>query len=430
MIIILRGALFRLAALFASPPEHELSATRRPPPLRAAALAFLVGSMFPAAAVSESYQLQRGDVLELFVAGPPNLRGQMPVNIDGNIIAPVAGVIPAAGRTLESVAAAVRDALSSQAFPAVADNGTIISYSISPGAVSVSLLEYRPIYVDGDVGSPGAYPYVPGLSARRAIALAGGYGLGRTRTDNPKLQAMRFKADMEGLTAQRNSLEARLERIRAELQGDDMKDLAEPEDHPDFQHYQNIEARNLFVRRERVSLDEQYLRTAIEKTETHIASLREKLASETEAVEIDQEEVTQLSEARRTGSITSSRLTQVRRDLLFSKVSRSETESDLAIAEREIARLRNELDQRRRTDDVVAVAELSEATVQLAATNAQLLGAARSLLYVRGLAADVLSDAIVTIEIVRTDGARLSLEADGDAPLFPGDLVRVTIDIN
>lgn len=40
--------------------------------------------------------------------------------------------------------------------------------------LNINIEEYRPFYVNGEVNSPGGYPYVEGLTIRKAIALAGG----------------------------------------------------------------------------------------------------------------------------------------------------------------------------------------------------------------------------------------------------------------
>ena len=40
--------------------------------------------------------------------------------------------------------------------------------------MTVSVVEYRPVYIGGEVKAPGGYPYKPGLTMDRAIALAGG----------------------------------------------------------------------------------------------------------------------------------------------------------------------------------------------------------------------------------------------------------------
>lgn len=40
--------------------------------------------------------------------------------------------------------------------------------------IQITIVEYRPFFVDGAVNSPGGYPYQPGLNVSRAITLAGG----------------------------------------------------------------------------------------------------------------------------------------------------------------------------------------------------------------------------------------------------------------
>lgn len=52
-------------------------------------------------------------------------------------------------------------------------DGLIGDYLIDP-KVTVSIVEYRNFYVDGEVSSPGGFPFRPGLSIRKAISLAGG----------------------------------------------------------------------------------------------------------------------------------------------------------------------------------------------------------------------------------------------------------------
>jgi polysaccharide export outer membrane protein len=47
-------------------------------------------------------------------------------------------------------------------------------YLTSP-KVSVEVLNYRPFYIYGEVGTPGQYPYRSGMTALNAIAVAGGY---------------------------------------------------------------------------------------------------------------------------------------------------------------------------------------------------------------------------------------------------------------
>jgi polysaccharide export outer membrane protein len=41
--------------------------------------------------------------------------------------------------------------------------------------VSIEVDRYRSIFVMGEVGQPGQYAYVPGMTVQNAIAVAGGY---------------------------------------------------------------------------------------------------------------------------------------------------------------------------------------------------------------------------------------------------------------
>ena len=40
--------------------------------------------------------------------------------------------------------------------------------------IQITIVEYRPFFIDGAVNTPGGYPYQPGLNVSRAITLAGG----------------------------------------------------------------------------------------------------------------------------------------------------------------------------------------------------------------------------------------------------------------
>ena len=53
--------------------------------------------------------------------------------------------------------------------------------------VNVSISQYRQFFINGEVKSPGAYPYVPGLTVRKAISIAGGF---HERADRDNLKVL------------------------------------------------------------------------------------------------------------------------------------------------------------------------------------------------------------------------------------------------
>jgi polysaccharide export outer membrane protein len=109
----------------------------------------------------EEYRLSTGDVISVRVYG-----GEEEIRIErlrldgsGTVVLPF-GDFKATGKTTRELEAAI--------------TGAIKGRLLKNPRVSVNIDEYRPFFVDGQVGRPGAYPYQPGLTVRKAITIAGG----------------------------------------------------------------------------------------------------------------------------------------------------------------------------------------------------------------------------------------------------------------
>lgn len=114
-----------------------------------------------AAALDASvYRLAPGDAVQVAVYGEPDLSVRVLIDPAGKINYPFLGQVVAAGRTAPQLAAALAAGLR---------NG----YLVNPD-VRVSVAEYRPIYISGQVRRPAAYPFTLGLTLQQALALAGG----------------------------------------------------------------------------------------------------------------------------------------------------------------------------------------------------------------------------------------------------------------
>jgi polysaccharide export outer membrane protein len=108
-----------------------------------------------------SYRLGIGDKLKITVFGEDTLSGPAEVNAAGQVALPLAGEVPAAGKTLPQFREAVVTRLSD-------------GYLKNP-KVTVEITSYRPIYVHGEVKNGGEFSYKTGIKLRDAIAMAGGY---------------------------------------------------------------------------------------------------------------------------------------------------------------------------------------------------------------------------------------------------------------
>lgn len=116
---------------------------------------------FSAAASAAQYQLGSGDVISVSVHGEPDLTyEEVRLTDAGTFTFPFIGEVDANGKTAGEVRNLLVEKLKD-------------GYLRDP-RVSVSIVSYREFYIAGEVKLPGGYPYQPGLTLDRAIALAGG----------------------------------------------------------------------------------------------------------------------------------------------------------------------------------------------------------------------------------------------------------------
>lgn len=112
-------------------------------------------------ATAAPYRLGPGDKLRLTVFGEQAITGEYAVGPDGSVALPLIGNVPARGLTISELQAAIV--------------GKLLPEFILNPRVSVDVSTFRPFYILGEVARPGSYPYVEGLSAAQAVAIAGGY---------------------------------------------------------------------------------------------------------------------------------------------------------------------------------------------------------------------------------------------------------------
>jgi polysaccharide export outer membrane protein len=109
----------------------------------------------------DAYRLGPGDRLKITVFDHPKESGEFEVDSLGNVAYPLIGRIAARGQTVAEFQASLRKTLDEK-------------FIVNP-KVSIEVLTYRPFYIYGEVNRGGSYPYVVGLTVRRAVAIAGGF---------------------------------------------------------------------------------------------------------------------------------------------------------------------------------------------------------------------------------------------------------------
>ena len=127
----------------------------------AVALAAVTSALAQNDAIS-NYRLGSGDVISIQVLGEEDLkREKIRLSDAATISYPILGEIRLYGKTVAELEGYIRDGLKGR-------------YLVNP-QVTVTIVEYRSFFINGQVEKPGGYQFIPGLTVRKAISLAGGF---------------------------------------------------------------------------------------------------------------------------------------------------------------------------------------------------------------------------------------------------------------
>ena len=108
-----------------------------------------------------STYIQSGDRLTVTVYDEPTLTGVHDVNSAGVVTMPLIGAVTAVGHTTKELQQELTERYRDGKF-------------LQDPKIVVDVVDYRPIYIAGEVARPGQYPYRPGLNLLTAVTEAGG----------------------------------------------------------------------------------------------------------------------------------------------------------------------------------------------------------------------------------------------------------------
>ena len=157
-------AIASACSLSGSSNSRLLSSARSVRVIHRAARLFLVTAFFflPAQfASAELYKLGPGDTVKIHVFQEPDLSIETKINNNGAIDYPLIGEIKLNGLDLAEA-------------ETLLDKKLRGDYLINP-QITISIARHRPFFITGEVRAPGSYEYQPGMTVRRAIAIAGDF---------------------------------------------------------------------------------------------------------------------------------------------------------------------------------------------------------------------------------------------------------------
>ena len=388
----------------------------------------------PCLAGLDEYRLSLGDVVEISIIGAPDLGRRAPIDADGKVSLPLLGRVTAAGQTLAQLQSTVRGLLPTKVFRRRTVDGREYPVLVAADEVTLSIAEYRPVYVNGDVAKPGQQSFRPGLTVRQALALAGGYDVMRFRAKDPFLESADLQSEYMSLWTEFARDQIRVARLQAELQGSDQLDLKGLAKTPvaDFvvSSIEKLEHDKQVARNEDHRKEKESLAAALKQEDDRYQILTDQLKAEQEDSESDLAEYKQVKQYLERGVMPGTRVAEQRRNVLFSSTRTIQTSAQLAELNQSRVELRRKLeaaDNRRRID---LIGELEETRMKLAATQIKLHSVGEKVVYAGMVRSQLVrgtgDSPNITIFRSGRDGEE-NFAASEDTALQPGDVVEVAV---
>jgi polysaccharide export outer membrane protein len=110
---------------------------------------------------TQSYRVGPNDVLHIEVFKEDDLTTEIKISGEGNITFPLLGLVHIGGLTVKQVETLLTNRLAK-------------GYLKHPN-VTLYIIKYRDLFIDGEVKAPGTLPYEDGLTVLKAVLLAGGF---------------------------------------------------------------------------------------------------------------------------------------------------------------------------------------------------------------------------------------------------------------
>ncbi|ESX80524.1 MULTISPECIES: polysaccharide biosynthesis/export family protein [unclassified Mesorhizobium] len=386
-----------------------------------------------AAEAQVAYRLSAGDTVEIGIASIPERTQRAVVQMDGTIALPEVGMVSVGGLSPAELQTRMQTILPTKIFHHRLPDGREQMIVIKPTDVTAVVAEYRPIYVTGDVLTPGQQAYRPLMTVRQAIAVSGGFSLLRSRANQVGPDPVDLRRDYESLWGEYTRDYYHSARIRAELQGKSSFDMQPPQGSPLPAVFASAiaqaEAEGLKLSLDNFQQEQSFLDKSGKDAAAQTETLLKREQAEADGVKADEDELARVRKAFESGNLTNNRLADVRRALVLSSSRALETSVELMRARRQqadFARQHERNDNQRR---IGLLTELKDTNVRLADINARLRAASQKL-QPTGAAALPLPVAGETIQaevtIVRRVGEEWRKQpAQEDTEVMPGDTIEV-----
>lgn len=263
------------------------------------------------------------------------LGGEYVVGADGRVNFPMVGATEGAGKTTTEFATSLGESLKQA-----------LGLSTAP-TVTVEIAAYGPIYVSGDVGTPGEYPFAPNLTVVKALALAGGERRSTEAVSRPEREMLTTSGALTVLDEEYRRLLVRRARLDAELAGaTEITVPAELEGGEGLEALLAAETAILQAQRRQGEAQSKSLTDQVSLLNSQIAAFAQKQVGSEAQLTIAREQLEKITSLSDDGLALASRVTSLQTNvsdlearLLDTQTAILQARQDISAAEREQARL-------------------------------------------------------------------------------------------
>lgn len=263
------------------------------------------------------------------------LGGEYIIGADGFAAFPFIGTEQGAGKTTAELAAILSTELQQS-----------LGLTVAPD-VTVEIAAYGPIYVTGDINTPGEYPFAPGLTVVKALSLAGGERRTADAAQRAEREILTNSGALDVLREEHMRLLVRRARLDAELAGAEVVTLP-----PELDGVENAKAligaedAILHARQRQLSAQTTSLNEEIALLRREIETFEQKRITMQRQLERAQEQLDKINALSEDGLALASRVTSLETNvsdlegrLLDIDTASLQARQDIATAERELAEL-------------------------------------------------------------------------------------------
>jgi polysaccharide export outer membrane protein len=411
--------------------NHRSKAFSRLPTAFCAAIFVLASNQ---ASLAAQYKLASGDTVEVAVGSMPDQRYRMQIQADGTIALPGIGPVDISGLTPAEFQTRMETLLGSRILRYRSPDGRDQPLVVKPGDVMTSVVEYRPIYVTGDVLTPGQQVYRTSMTVRQAVAVAGGFSLLRSRVQLPGTDPVDLVRDYQSFSTDYIKEYFHVVRTNAELRGEETFDQSPPREislpASAIDPIVQAEAQSLKIALTDYRNERSFLEDAVKQSDSQLVTLKKQQEAEEKGVQADEEELDRVIKLFGAGSLPSPRVAESRRALLLSSTRRLQTTVELMRLQRQREDFLRQIDRLASQRTVTLLRELKDSSARMADLRVRMQAVSQKLQPIGGAGAVPIgtSDLRPEVTVVRKVGQQWDrIAASVDFDVEPGDVVDIAL---